>query len=530
MLFSIFFFHLIFNSGCFTKAARILAIFPYPSHSQQVVSNELCLALQERGHELVVFTTDPVNRNLANYSEVSLKSMYKEHARILNFYAVSKIGFWRFAELFLELGRIITDYTYSTPEMKKIILEKKNQRFDVILVSAMYWDSLYYLADVLDVPMIGVSSLPTQAIHNYIMGNPYLTACFPEMLSGFTDQMSFKERIINLFWTVKQMYYYKYKNLPIQSRVLKKHFGDAAPPVDELINRLSMIFTNSRLFFNFPRTSVPGILQIGGLRHIKAEKTLPPDLKKILDNAERGFIYFSLGSNVKSTQLDGKILNSFIEAFSELPYQIVWKFEADKLAQKPDNVHIRPWMPQYEILAHPNLKLFIYQGGLQSTEEAIENSVPVLGFPVISDQMHNMKILVLKGAGKMLEIHKVDANIIKNAINEIISDPCYKKNMIKLRKLLHDRPLHPMNESIWWIEHIIRHKGGAHLRTRSRDLPWYKVELLDIFLFFFILLVALAVLSWTLVRSAIGLIKARIFPFIKTSRNNWTTMAKCKAS
>jgi len=52
--------------------------------------------------------------------------------------------------------------------------------------------------------------------------------------------------------------------------------------------------------------------------------------------------------------------------------------------------------------------------------------------------------------------------------------------MIKLRRLLHDMPRTPMDNAIWWIEHVIRHKGAPHLRNKSRDMPWYQVQLLDI--------------------------------------------------
>ena len=34
------------------------------------------------------------------------------------------------------------------------------------------------------------------------------------------------------------------------------------------------------------------------------------------------------------------------------------------ISQVPSNVHILPWLPQFDILSHPNLKLFITHGGL----------------------------------------------------------------------------------------------------------------------------------------------------------------------
>lgn len=47
------------------EAARILAIFPAPSISHQVVFRPLTQALAKRGHEIVVITPDPAFQKVA---------------------------------------------------------------------------------------------------------------------------------------------------------------------------------------------------------------------------------------------------------------------------------------------------------------------------------------------------------------------------------------------------------------------------------------------------------------------------------
>lgn len=173
---------------------------------------------------------------------------------------------------------------------------------------------------------------------------------------GYTDQMTFFQRLHNFYYNIRQIYEYHTMVLPIQQNVLNKHFSNDTPKVDNLSNRLSMIFINTHPFFNYPRPMVPGILQIAGLRMGKMNKTLPPNLKKLLDNSKQGFIYFSLGSNVKSVHLRENTLKLFIDAFSELPYQVLWKFEADKLVGKPNNVHIEKWIPQQGVLGNNKKK------------------------------------------------------------------------------------------------------------------------------------------------------------------------------
>lgn len=57
-----------------------------------------------------------------------------------------------------------------------------------------------------------------------------------------------------------------------------------------------------------------------------------------------------------------------LDAFEQLPnYHFLWKFEEPHIDLKlPKNVIIRPWLPQSDILAHPNVKAFFSHSGLSS--------------------------------------------------------------------------------------------------------------------------------------------------------------------
>ena len=52
--------------------------------------------------------------------------------------------------------------------------------------------------------------------------------------------------------------------------------------------------------------------------------------------------------------------------------------ETDDLENQPSNVKISKWLPQADLLSHPNIKLFIMQGGQQSLEEAIDRTIPLV--------------------------------------------------------------------------------------------------------------------------------------------------------
>jgi UDP:flavonoid glycosyltransferase YjiC (YdhE family) len=76
-------------------------------------------------------------------------------------------------------------------------------------------------------------------------------------------------------------------------------------------------------------------------------------LQKYLDEASDGVIYFSMGSNLKSSQMPESIRNAFVEVFSKLKQRVLWKWEADTLPGQPNNLKLGKWLPQSDILGEP---------------------------------------------------------------------------------------------------------------------------------------------------------------------------------
>jgi UDP:flavonoid glycosyltransferase YjiC (YdhE family) len=81
------------------------------------------------------------------------------------------------------------------------------------------------------------------------------------------------------------------------------------------------------------------------------------ELQKYLDEAPDGVIYFSMGSNLKSTSMPESKRNAFLGAFSKLKQRVLWKWESDTLPGQPSNVKLGKWLPQSDILGE-----FCYTG------------------------------------------------------------------------------------------------------------------------------------------------------------------------
>ena len=74
------------------------------------------------------------------------------------------------------------------------------------------------------------------------------------------------------------------------------------------------------------------------------------DLQKYLDEAPEGVIYFSMGSNLRSTSMPESKRNAFLGAFSKVKQNVLWKWESDTLPGQPSNVKLGKWLPQSDIL------------------------------------------------------------------------------------------------------------------------------------------------------------------------------------
>lgn len=74
------------------------------------------------------------------------------------------------------------------------------------------------------------------------------------------------------------------------------------------------------------------------------------DIKTILDNAKDGAIFFSIGSNLRSADLPIEKRDILLNTFKKLPQVILWKFEDENLPGKSDNIFIKNWFPQNDVL------------------------------------------------------------------------------------------------------------------------------------------------------------------------------------
>ena len=74
------------------------------------------------------------------------------------------------------------------------------------------------------------------------------------------------------------------------------------------------------------------------------------------------------------------------------------------------------WLPQQDVLGHPNLKVFATHGGMGSVMEAIHHKAKILGIPLVNDQRPNLKRAARHGNARMLEWSDLNSEDLTSAI------------------------------------------------------------------------------------------------------------------
>lgn len=214
---------------------------------------------------------------------------------------------------------------------------------------------------------------------------------------------------------------------------MRKRFGSDIPDLRDLADNTSLIFVNQHFSFSGPRPLPPNVVEIGGIHIEQSRNPLPDDLQQLLDKASNGVIYVSWGSIINSQGMPLSKKQEIVEAFKRLPQTILWKWQNDSLTATAKNVHIRSWLPQIDILCHPNVKVFMSHGGLMGTSEAVYCEKPTIVTPIYGDQFLNGAALEHRGMGLVLHYNQLTADSIVYAIQRVLQPRFVKPPRLKER-------------------------------------------------------------------------------------------------
>jgi glucuronosyltransferase len=223
-----------------------------------------------------------------------------------------------------------------------------------------------------------------------------------------------------------------------------------------------------------------------------------------MDSATEGVIFFSMGSVLQSTQWRPDKLDALLKAFGKLKQKVIWKYENPSLPNKPDNVMISPWLPQRDLMTHPNLKLFITHGGLLGTTEALIEGIALLGFPIFGDQKMNMAKAVERGYALQIYFHDITEESLSRALKELLTNPKYHENAKIYSKRYNDRPMTPQQTVTYWTEYAVKHQGAPHLRSASATrLNYFEIRSWDVYFVLFLIGIFVIIINFYILKTCL---------------------------
>ncbi|MCI4379462.1 hypothetical protein PGIGA_G00228630 [Pangasianodon gigas] len=347
----------------------------------------------------------------------------------------------------------------------KLINSIREAEYDVMLTDPANGGGVV-LAHYLHLPLVfNVRWTVHGEAHFAIAPSPLSYVPFP--LSLLTDRMTFFQRVYNMIFYLR-LFFYKRIVGPHYSALCNRYFG---PDVDyfELFQAADIWLMRVDFVFEFPRPTMPNVVYMSCFQ-CKPPKALPDDLEDFVESSgEHGIVIVSLGTLIG--QLPDDIADEMAAALAKLPQKVIWRYSGKKPSTLGNNTILRDWLPQNDLLGHPKTKVFVSHGGTNGILEAIYHSTPIVGLPLVFDQHDNLSRMKYKGVAQVIDIATLNQKVFLEAIQEVINEPSYSINMKRLSRLLRDTPVQPLDNAMFWIEFVMRHKGAAHLRTESYKMP-----------------------------------------------------------
>ncbi|XP_036388026.1 UDP-glucuronosyltransferase 2C1-like [Megalops cyprinoides] len=492
-------------------AGKVLAVPVGGSHWSTM--KFLIKDLTKKGHEVTVIrlshdlnvdSTSPDFKVITiQLSDNQARSMEEKIETVLSwiFYNTfmketsSSTAFWEFL---MSVRRLTQDNKLAIETIfdnTSLVRQLQETHFDIALADPFFPGSLM-LARYLNLPIVLFGKwMPTEDIHFHIAPSPL--SYVPVLNSRLTDRMTFLQRLKNVLMysfgrLLNHIFIYSTYN------ELCKRYLKSADSIYTLYKQADIYLMKSDFALEFVRPCMPNTIYIGGF-HIQPANPLPPELQEFMDEAESGVVIFSLGS-IFST-LPGNIATEIAAGLAQLPQRVVWRYTGPPIPGLGNNTKLVSWLPQNDLLGHPNTKAFIAHGGENGIYEAIYHGVPVVGFPLFGDNYDNLLRLRVKGAAILLEnLNRLNRRDIWAAVQNVTEDPSYRISMRKLSQLHRDTPIPGRKLAVFWTEYVMRNKGAHHLRVAGNDLPFYQYHLLDVLAFILMCLVLLSYSAWSVLR------------------------------
>uniref|UniRef100_A0A182KIS0 UDP-glucuronosyltransferase n=1 Tax=Anopheles christyi TaxID=43041 RepID=A0A182KIS0_9DIPT len=470
--------------GSFLSSAdgyKILFLVPFPGPSHWLMLKHFIRELTARQHEVTCITSFRYGEPLSNYDEILIDPPYpiRETFPVEGLFDASQTSDLNKLNMYWDLGINTSRWGLQSENVREFI-QRTDLTFDLIIAEQFFQESWLMFAHKYKAPIVTISTYGYSDFFDGIMGLRTPWSFVPHMVLSYDDDMMLYQRAYNFMLSLYD-WFWRSSYLWQQDIIAKEAFGEHLPLVTVLEQSISVILVNSHPIVSNPRPTIRGLVDIGGA-HIRPPVPLPYELGLFMDEARHGVIYFSLGAYMQSALMPIEKRTAILRVFGTLEQRVVWKFEDDSIppGDIPPNVLISKWAPQNDILAHPNTVLFISHGGQFGTFEAMHHGVPVLFIPFFGDQHRNADRAIREGFAEKMSFETITEHFFGYWVRLMVENEQYRAKAKEISLLFTDRLVEPMDEAIFWIEYVARHKGAPRLKSKAIQLGWLNYYSLDL--------------------------------------------------
>ncbi|XP_065606836.1 UDP-glucuronosyltransferase 1A1-like isoform X5 [Cyrtonyx montezumae] len=453
-----------------SSALEFLQVLKQKGHEIVVVASEASISVKPSENFVmktypVPFTQDKMNGSLDKF----LEDAFAEGSFLERFFKVR------------ESMKKLSESTFITCERllynKELMRYLKESNFDALFTDPVLSCGVI-LAEYLSIPSIYFLRLIPCGLDFAATQCPSPPSYVPRAFTDYTDHMNFLQRVKNVIFETSNLFLCIFVLNPYEK--LASDFLQRDVTMLDLFRKASIWLLRYDFVLEYPRPLMPNMIPIGGVNC--AHKQLSQEFEAIVNaSGEHGIVVFSLGSMV--SEIPMKKAMEIADALGSVPQTVLWRYTGEAPPNLPKNVKLVKWLPQNDLLAHPKTRAFITHGGSHGVYEGICNAVPMVIMPLFGDQMDNAKRVESRGAGLTLNILEMTSKDISDALKAVINDKKYKENIQRLSDLHLDRPIHPLDLAVHWVEFVMRHKGAPHLRPAAHDLNWIQYHSLDVIAF-----------------------------------------------
>ncbi|XP_025156005.1 UDP-glucuronosyltransferase 2B20 isoform X2 [Harpegnathos saltator] len=406
---------------------KILGVFGHYGKSHFDVFKPLLEELARRGHNVTVISyfarseSAKAKELLPTYKDIMLNSDDVIYTNIIDLHMIrhNVIRVINELRLLRSMADVACKIGLNHPAVKELLQSKK--KFDLIITESFNTDCFLGFIHKFKTPYISLSSHQIMPWLNEDMGNEDNPNYIPLIFLGLAKPMDFFSRLLNRvtlsFVKAAYEFWFRFQDQCIANEV----FGPDLPNLREIAKRTQALLVNTHSSLHSSVPLLPNIVEVGGLHIPSRTKPLPKDVAEFLDNAHEGVLYFNLGSMIKMTTIPREKLDTILDVLGSIPRKVLWKWEEDVLPRRLNNVMFKKWLPQFDVLNHPNIKCYMGHGGLLGLSESVYVGIPMVLIPLYGDQFHNAAAAENRGVARILSYNNLDEHSLRCALNEIFN-------------------------------------------------------------------------------------------------------------